>query len=334
MSRTPDAPAVTDGQRAWSYRELAQRADRLAADLLRRGAGPDRAVALVLPRSMELIAAEIAVTRASAAFLPVDPGYPAERRELMLADAAPAVVLDDLARVRAVLDDAAGPAEDPLPEPVGADHAAYVIYTSGSTGRPKGVTVTHRGVAGFSRGCAEQYAVRPGDRVLQFSSPSFDAAVLELCSSVLSGATLVVPPHGPWLGDELAAVLEEHRITHALIPPAALATLPDPAGGDVGRHLSTLIVGAEACPPALVDRWAPGRRMINSYGPTEATVVASWTGPLSAGSGAPSIGTPLTGTQVHVLDAAMRPVEPGTDGELYVGGDGVARGYHGRPGLT
>ncbi|WP_172381755.1 non-ribosomal peptide synthetase [Streptomyces sp. MNP-20] len=334
VARTPDAPAVTDGRRTWSYRELAQRADRLAADLVRRGAGPDRTVALVLPRSMELIAAEIAVTRASAAFLPVDPGYPAERRALMLADAAPVVVLDDPARVRAVLDDAAGPVPDRWPEPVGADHAAYVIYTSGSTGTPKGVTVTHRGIAGFSRGCAEQYAVRPGDRILQFSSPSFDAAVLELCSSVLSGATLVVPPHGPWLGDELAAVLDEHRITHALIPPAALATLPDPAHGAAGSHLSTLIVGAEACPPALVDRWAPGRRMINSYGPTEATVVASWTGPLTAGSGAPSIGTPLPGTQVHVLDATLRPVAPGADGELYVGGDGVARGYHGRPGLT
>ncbi|WP_282793259.1 non-ribosomal peptide synthase/polyketide synthase [Streptomyces sp. CC224B] len=334
VARTPEAPAVTDGRRTWSYRELAARADRLAAELVRRGAGPDRTVALVLPRSMELVAAEIAVTRANAAFLPVDPGYPAERRALMLTDAAPAVVLDDPDHVRAVLDDDSAPAPDPRPAPVGPDHAAYVIYTSGSTGTPKGVTVTHRGIAGFSRAAAEQYAVGPGDRVLQFSSPSFDAAVLELCSSLLSGATLVVPPDGPWLGDELAAVLDGHRITHALIPPAALATLPDPARDDYARHFSTLIVGAEACPPALVDRWAPGRRMINSYGPTEATVVASWTGPLTAGSGTPTIGTPLPGTEVHVLDADLRPVAPGAEGELYVGGDGVARGYHGRPGLT
>ncbi|MFD9885795.1 amino acid adenylation domain-containing protein, partial [Streptomyces alboflavus] len=334
-TRTPDAPALTDGRRTWTFRELAVRAGRLAADLVRRGAAPDRTVALVLPRSMELVAAELAVARAGAAFLPVDPDYPAERRALMLADAAPAVVLDDLLHLRAILDDPAYDTVDaPATGPVGADHAAYVIYTSGSTGTPKGVTVTHRGLGGFAAGCAERYAVRPGDRVLQFSSPSFDACVLELCSSVLSGAVLVVPPDGPWLGDELAAVLDEHRITHALIPPAALATLPAPGDNGVARHLRTLIVGAEACPPPLVDRWAPGRRMINSYGPTEATVVASWTGPLTAGSGTPTIGSPLTGTRAHVLDEMLRPVPPGTAGELYVGGAGVARGYHGRPGLT
>ncbi|CAM5700605.1 amino acid adenylation domain-containing protein [Streptomyces canarius] len=334
VARTPDAPALTDGRRTWSYRELAARADRLAVHLTRRGAGPDQIVALVLPRSMELIAAELAVTRAGAAFLPVDPAYPAERRALMLADAAPAVTLDDPRRVRALLetDDSPGHAAD-ADAPVDAEHAAYVIYTSGSTGTPKGVTVTHRGIGGFTAAAAERYAVGPGDRVLQFSSPSFDASVLELCASVLSGATLVVPPHGPWLGDELAAVLDEHRVTHALIPPAALATLPDPAQG-TARRLRTLIVGAEACPASLVDLWAPGRRMINSYGPTEATIVATWTGPLTAGQGTPTIGGALPHTRVYVLDAARRPVPAGADGELFIGGDAVARGYLGRPGLT
>ncbi|MFF9202054.1 non-ribosomal peptide synthase/polyketide synthase [Streptomyces sp. NPDC014986] len=333
VERDPHAPAVTDGRRTWSYGELARRAGRLAAHLAGTGAGPERTVALVLPRSMELIAAELAVTLTGAAFLPVDPGYPAERRALMLAEAAPAVVLDDPDRVRALMD--AGDREaHPPGSRVLPDHAAYVIFTSGSTGTPKGVTVTHRGIGGFTAAAAERYAVGPGDRVLQFSSPSFDASVLELCVSVLSGALLVVPPDGPWLGDELAAVLDEHRITHALIPPAALATLPDPADTGGAPHLRTLIVGAEACPAALVDRWAPGRRMINSYGPTEATVVATWTGPLAAGTGTPAIGSPLPGTEAHVLDAAMRPVPPGTEGELYVGGDGLARGYLGRPGLT
>ncbi|MBM7171736.1 non-ribosomal peptide synthase/polyketide synthase [Streptomyces sp. G44] len=350
VNRTPEAPALTDGRRTWTYRELADRTARLAAHLTGRGAGPDRVVALVLPRSMELIAAELAVARAGAAFLPVDPAYPAERRALMLADAAPALTLDDPRRVADLLaaedaegaEDAgnAGNAEDagdpavrtPAAE-VHADHAAYVIYTSGSTGTPKGVTVTHRGIGGFTAAAAERYAVGPGDRVLQFSSPSFDASVLELFISVLSGATLVVPPHGPWLGDELAAVLDEHRVTHALIPPAALASLPDPERG-TARHLRTLIVGAEACSAELVDRWAPGRRMINSYGPTETTIVATWTGPLTAGSSTPTIGGALPHTRAYVLDAAMRPVPPGADGELFVGGDAVARGYLGRPGLT
>ncbi|WP_262418133.1 non-ribosomal peptide synthetase [Streptomyces sp. SP2-10] len=384
VARTPDAPALTDGRRTWTYRELGARADRLAAHLVRRGAGPDRVVALVLPRSMELIAAELAVARAGAAFLPVDPAYPAERRALMLTDAAPAVTLDDAGQVGRLLDADEPPATEDTTghaaeadadrtagtdadrragtgadhgagtgadrragtgvdrEPgtaadhtarTDADHAAYVIYTSGSTGTPKGVTVTHRGIGGFTAAAAERYAVGPGDRVLQFSSPSFDASVLELFISVLSGATLVVPPHGPWLGDELAAVLDEHRISHALIPPAALATLPDPAQG-TARHLRTLIVGAEACPAGLVDRWAPGRRMINSYGPTETTIVATWTGPLTAGHGTPTIGGALPHTRVYVLDTAMRPVPPGVDGELFVGGDAVARGYLGRPGLT
>ncbi|EPH44642.1 putative Linear gramicidin synthase subunit D [Streptomyces aurantiacus JA 4570] len=349
VTRTPEAPALTDGRRTWSYRELADRTGRLADALVRRGAGPERTVALVLPRSMELIAAELAVARAGAAFLPVDPDYPAERRELMLGDAAPAVVLDDLGLVRDFMGGAngTGAAQDVgtggteaggahagvADAPVGADHAAYVIYTSGSTGRPKGVTVTHRGIAGFAEAAAERYAVGPGDRVLQFSSPSFDASVLELFISVLTGATLVVPPDGPWLGDELAAVLDKHRISHTLIPPAALATLPAPGPGGA-PHLHTLIVGAEACPAHLVDTWAPGRRMVNSYGPTEATIVASWTGPLSAASGPPTIGGPLPGTRSHVLDADMRPVPAGGDGELYVGGDGVARGYLNRPGLT
>ncbi|QMU70574.1 non-ribosomal peptide synthase/polyketide synthase [Streptacidiphilus sp. P02-A3a] len=332
VARTPDAPAITDGRRGWTYRELASRVDLLAGHLVRLGAGPDRTVALVLPRSLELIAAELAVARAGAAFLPVDPAYPAERRALMLTDAAPAVTLDDLAQVRRLLEGTGTDAAPPAPA-VGPDHTAYVIYTSGSTGTPKGVAVTHRGIGGFTGAAIERYAVRPGDRVLQFSSPSFDASVLELFISVLSGATLVVPPDGPWLGEELAAVLEQHRITHSLIPPAALATLPAPAAG-APDPLRTLIVGAEACPAGLVDRWAPGRRMINSYGPTEATIVATWTGPLSAGSGTPTIGSALPHTQVYVLDAAMRPLPPGADGELFIGGDGVARGYLNRAGLT
>ncbi|MFE4399204.1 amino acid adenylation domain-containing protein, partial [Kitasatospora sp. NPDC056808] len=303
-----------------------------APDLRRRGAGPERTVALVLPRSMELVAAELAVVRAGAAFLPVDPGYPAERRALMLADAAPALVLDDPAAVRAALETERPEDRDhtDLPAADGTDHPAYVIYTSGSTGTPKGVVVTHRGIAGFTAAAVENYAVGPGDRVLQFSSPSFDASVLELFVSVLTGATLVIPPDGPWLGEELAAVLDGQRITHTLIPPAALATVPAGAG----RHLRTLIVGAEACSAELVDRWAPGRRMVNSYGPTEATIVATWTGPLTAGTGAPTIGGALPHARVYVLDEAMRPQPTGTDGELYLGGEGVARGYLGRPGLT
>jgi amino acid adenylation domain-containing protein/non-ribosomal peptide synthase protein (TIGR01720 family) len=263
----------------------------------------------------------------------VDPDYPAQRREFMVRDAGAFLVLDDPAEVWAADGPQTPPTDSDRASPLTVDHPAYVIYTSGSTGTPKGVVVTHRGLAGFAAAAAEQYAAGPGDRVLQFASPSFDASVLELCVSLLSGATLVTGEEGPLVGERLAEVLAQRRISHTLIPPAALATV-EPAVAGTLPELRTLIVGAEACPADLVDAWAPGRRMVNSYGPTESTVVATWTGPLTAGTGTPSIGFPAAGTRAYLLDSALRPVPPGVIGELYLAGPGLARGYLGRPGLT
>ncbi|MGR3937685.1 non-ribosomal peptide synthase/polyketide synthase [Streptomyces sp. BRA346] len=333
-ARTPRAAALVAGDRTWSFGEVDAWANRLAHHLIGRGVGPERVVALVLPRSAELVVAELAVAKAGAAFLPVDPAHPEERRAMMLADARPVVVLDDPEHIRAVTGPEHTPGDADLLAPLLPEHPAYVIYTSGSTGVPKGVMVPHAGLGNFAAATADHYRVRPGDRVLQFSSPSFDASVLELCSSLLAGAALVVPPEGPLLGAELAAVLREHRVTHALIPPAALATVPPEEVHEGLPEFRTLIVGAEACPADLVDLWAPGRRMVNSYGPTEATVVATWTDALEAGSGNPPIGRPLPNTRVYVLDEAMRPVPVGSVGELYISGAGVARGYLDRPGLT
>src|SRR6185437_4462389 len=336
-----------------SYAGLESRANRLAHLLIARGAGPDHVVALALPRSADIIVAQLAVLKAGAAFLPVDPAYPATRIAFMLADARPVVIVTrrDVAEALPAVEGApvlvvdepavlAELAETPDRAPTDADrrcplvpeHLAYLIYTSGSTGRPKGVTVTHAGLASFSAAEVDRYAVTPGDRVLEFSSPSFDASVLELCMSLPAGAALVVPPPGPLLGEQLAEVLGRRRVTHALIPPAALATLPAAAANGL-PHFRTLIVGGEACPGELVDRWAPGRQMINSYGPTEATVVSTWTGPLSP-DGVPPIGRPIWNTQAYVLDTSLRPVPIGTVGELYVAGQGLARGYLNRPGLT
>ncbi|MBV2155356.1 non-ribosomal peptide synthase/polyketide synthase [Kitasatospora sp. SUK 42] len=332
-ARTPDAPALLDGDRELTYAEVDRAANRLAHHLIRRGVGPERLVALALPRSAAMVVAQLAVAKAGGAFLPVDPDYPAPRREFMVRDAAAHLLLDDPAEVWA--------ADGPPTPPTDADrttaltpgHPAYVIYTSGSTGTPKGVLVTHRGLAAFAAAAAERYAVGPGDRVLQFASPSFDASVLELCISLLAGAALVTGEEGPLVGERLAEVLAERRISHTLIPPAALATV-DPEAASALPALRTLVVGAEACPADLVDTWAPGRRMINSYGPTEATVVATWTGPLAPGSGAPAIGRPSGATRAYVLDTALRPVPTGVTGELYLAGPGLARGYLGRPGLT
>ncbi|MBA2322467.1 MAG: amino acid adenylation domain-containing protein, partial [Pseudonocardiales bacterium] len=357
VARAPNLPAVVAEGRAVSYGELDARANRLAWLLLARGVGPEHVVALVLPRSVEMVVAQLAVTKAGGAFLPVDPAYPAERIRFMVADSGARVVLtcgDVMASGTAIADlvDQTVPlvADEPAvlaelgamsdraptdadrPTPLLLAHPAYVIYTSGSTGRPKGVVVTHTGLASFSAAEVEQYSVAVGDRVLQFSSPSFDASVLELCMSLLVGATLVVPPPGPLLGEQLARVLAEYGVTHALIPPAALATVPPAAAAQL-TSFRTLIVGGDVCPPELVARWAPGRRMINSYGPTESTVVATWSEPLSTTDGAP-IGRPIANTRVYVLDRALQPVPVGVVGELYIAGVGLARGYLRRPGLT
>ncbi|CUW25653.1 non-ribosomal peptide synthetase [Streptomyces reticuli] len=332
-ARTPDAVALVDGDRERTYADVDRAANRLAHRLLRDGVGPERVVALALPRSAAAVVAQLAVAKAGGAFLPVDPDYPPQRREFMIRDAGAHLVLADPAEVWAADGSDTAPTDADRPTALTPAHPAYVIYTSGSTGTPKGVVVTHRGLASFAAAAAEQYAAGPGDRVLQFASPSFDASVLELCVSLLGGAALVTGEEGPLVGERLAEVLAERRISHTLIPPAALATVP-PGTAAALPHLRTLVVGAEACPADLVDTWAPGRRMINSYGPTEATVVATWTGPLTPGTGTPPIGRPAAGTRVRVLDAALRPVPPGVTGELYLAGPGLARGYLGRPGLT
>jgi amino acid adenylation domain-containing protein/non-ribosomal peptide synthase protein (TIGR01720 family) len=351
VRRWPGEPAVVGAGGSLTFAELNRRANRLARLLVARGAGPERVVAVALPRSVGIVVAELAVAKAGAAFLPVDPSYPADRIRFMLCDAGPVLVLTTVDLAGEIPAPAGvpvlpveGPGIDPLlaglPEtdlsdsdraaPLRLSHPAYVIYTSGSTGVPKGVLVSHAGLANFSAAEIEHYQVRPGDRVLQFSSPSFDASVLELCMSLPAGAALVVPPPGPLLGQQLVDVVTGHGVTHALIPPAALATVPD-------AELPTfrmLTVGGDACTAELVDRWAPGRRLVNSYGPTEATVVSTWSGPLCPGSGAPPIGRPLPNTRAYVLDGALRQVPPGTVGELYVAGVGLARGYLNRPGLT
>nr|WP_307818931.1 non-ribosomal peptide synthetase [Streptomyces sabulosicollis] len=351
VARTPDAVALVEGAQSFSYREVNARANRLARLLVGMGVGPERIVALALPRSAAQVVALLAVVKAGGAYLPVDPDYPAERISYMLGDAAPALLLTDRAtaaglpetggltrvvldaeetraRVEALAGTDLGDAERTAP--LSVDHPAYVIYTSGSTGRPKGVVVTHHGLAAFSGAEAERFFVTPDSRVLQFASPSFDAAVLEVCMALPHGAALVVPPPGPLVGETLTDVLAGQRITHALIPPAALAGV-NPTGLTDFR---TLIVGGEACPAELVERWSSGRRMVNAYGPTESTVAATTSGPLAPGAGAPPIGRPVWNTSALVLDERLRLAPVGVVGELYIAGDGLARGYLGRPGLS
>ncbi|WP_191898736.1 non-ribosomal peptide synthetase, partial [Planomonospora parontospora] len=329
VARAPGAAALVDGGTTLTYGELNARANRLARLLRRRGAGPERVVALLLPRSADLVVAALAVSKAGAAYLPVDPGYPPERIAAMLDDARPVLVVGGELLAAA---DVSSFAEGNLTEDevrVELRNPAYVIYTSGSTGRPKGVVVTHEGLAAFAATQRDRLRVGPDGRVLQFASPSFDASVMEMLMAFAAGAALVVPPEGVYGGAELAVAIEERRVTHALIPPAALASVP--AARLEGFR--TLVVGGEACGPGLVERWAPGRSMVNAYGPTEATIAATMSGPLRPG-GVPPIGSPVRGTRAYVLDGRLRPVPAGAPGELYLAGPGLARGYLGRSALT
>ncbi|WP_329618540.1 non-ribosomal peptide synthetase [Streptomyces sp. S465] len=343
VAEAPHAVAVEAPGRTLSYAELEASANRLARLLIEAGVGPETVVAQVLGRSVESVVASLAVMKAGAAYLPVDPDYPAERIAFMLRDARPVAVLTTAAYEPVVpavegatvlrVDDAATaerPEEAAPDVPVRLDSPAYVIYTSGSTGVPKGVQVTHVGLAAFAATERERFAVTEDSRVLQFSSPSFDASVLELCAALTSGATLVVPAPGPLAGEPLAEVLAERRVTHALIPPAALASVPAQELPD----FQCLIVGGDACPAELVARWAPGRRMVNAYGPTESTVAVSMSAPLAADAGTPPIGAPVRDTRAYVLDGSLRLAPPGVAGELYVSGAGLARGYLRRPALT
>jgi amino acid adenylation domain-containing protein/non-ribosomal peptide synthase protein (TIGR01720 family) len=352
VTAAPDAVAVVCGDVTLTYAQLNTEANQLAHALIGLGVGPEQIVALALPRSVQMIVAMLAVLKTGAAYLPLDPQYPSARIEFMLTDAHPALLLTSAETRECVPHGAATPVlmidhpdtvtvvsrgvgTDPTDAdrstPLTPHHPAYVIYTSGSTGQPKGVVVCHAGVASLAVTQIERFGIDTRSRVLQFASPSFDASVMELLMAFAAGACLVIPTTGPLAGEVLARVMADQGISHALVPPAALAGAP-PAGL---ADLRTLVVGGEVCPADLVATWSPGRRMINAYGPTETTVCATMSQPLSAATQLPPpIGQPITNTRVYVLDAGLQLVPPGVVGELYIAGMGLARGYLHRPGLT
>ncbi|WP_164551865.1 non-ribosomal peptide synthetase [Streptomyces sp. WAC 01529] len=347
-ARTPHATAVVSAGTELTYAQLDERANRLAALLTARGAGPEQLVAVALRRSADLLVALLAVLKTGAAYLPLDPEHPLDRIEYTLDDARPALglVTSETEGLLAgtdvpllVLDADATQAAlsaAPTSAPVAAcapDNPAYVIYTSGSTGRPKGVVVPHGALTNFLDDMGHRFGLTPADRLLAVTTVSFDIAGLELYLPLLSGAAVVIADRDTVR--DPAALLRLARQTGADIVQAtpslwqALVTA-DPDGL---RGLRVL-AGGEALPQSLADRLRPlAGRVTNLYGPTE-TTIWSTAADLTHAEGAPSIGGPIRNTQVYVLDERLAPVPPGVPGELYIAGAGVVRGYHDRPGLT
>jgi amino acid adenylation domain-containing protein len=348
--RNPDAIALVFGDRHLSFAELDAGAGRLARRLRRLGVGPEVPVGLCAERSPEMVIAMLGILQAGGAYLSLDPAYPKERLAFMLEDAFAQIAAPVLLTQRDIVGRLPGDGAfarstflwlderleengegGDLPESAAESQLAYLVYTSGSTGRPKAVAVSHLGLPNLAAAQGKAFDVGLGDRVLQFASPSFDASVSEVWVTLAAGATLILAPRETLLpGPEMLACLRRESVTHATLPPAALALLPDsplPA-------LRTLVVAGEACPPDLARRWATGRRMVNAYGPTETTVCATLAIRDRGAVDVFPIGRPIDGFRAYLLGEDLHPVPTGAAGELYIGGIGLARGYRSQPGVT
>jgi amino acid adenylation domain-containing protein len=342
-ARTPDAVAVIFDRVSLSYRELNERANRLAHYLRGLGVRPEVAVGLCVERSAEMIVGLLAILKAGGTYVPIDPSAPLERLSYIFDDAQLPVVIaqERLADMLPtswtqivfidsdwyMVEDhsAENPVNDALPE-----NGAYLIYTSGSTGQPKGVLVEHRTLCDSIRAQNRVFNVGPSDRLFQFAPFNFDASLSEIFLALHSGAALYMTTRpSQMMGQALLDVLREESITVMGMPPSALGSLP------VERlpSLRSLTVAGEACPPEVVEQWSKGRQFFNAYGPTEASMIAT-VAECYDSQRSTVIGRPLANAQAYILDARMQPVPVGLAGELHVGGGGLARCYLRRAGLT
>lgn len=350
----PDALAVEGGDTRLTAGELERRANQLARYLLALDVPMNSVVAVCLPRSPEMIVAWLAVLKAGAAYVPIDADYPRDRREFMLSDCGARVVItlaaqselfaeapENARRVVCVDRDAAAIAREATAAPereVSAESLAYICYTSGSTGRPKGVCVPHRAVLRLLLN-ANYFELTAGEGVAQLSNAAFDAATFEVWGALLHGARLVIVPSEVLLSpSEFVATIARHRLTTMFITTGAFNQLSRHAPG-IFRDVRLVLTGGEAASPTCLHevlRHGPPERLVNVYGPTECTTFATSYTVREVAPDALSvpIGRPISNTTAYVLDEHRRLVPVGVPGELYLGGDGVARGYHNRPELT
>ncbi|HEY8208949.1 MAG TPA: amino acid adenylation domain-containing protein [Myxococcaceae bacterium] len=349
VGEAPSAIAVVSEAGVMTYAALDARARAIAGALRRRGLPPEANVAVLLPRSADAIAAFLGAWRAGAAYVPLDPSAPPERTRFILEDARCAAVICSAATAGGlpetgvpqlrVEDLPAAPAESAAEAPAGG--VAYVLYTSGSTGRPKGVVIEHGALRHFVEAAAERYGISAADRVLQLASLSFDASAEEIYPCLTRGGTLVLRAEG--MLDSLQVFAERcaaGAITvldlptafwHGLVPALATGVVRLPP------QVRLVIIGGEQARADRLEQWLKlglPIALLNTYGPTEATVAATaWEAAAPIGAGVP-IGRPFPGTIARVLDPHLRPVPPGFPGELCLGGPQLARGYLGRPDLT
>jgi amino acid adenylation domain-containing protein len=350
VRETPEALALASAAESLTYRELDRRANRLARKLRRLGVGPEVPVGLFLDRSIGRIVATLAVVKAGGAYVPLDPAHPAERLAFILADTAAPVVVTDAGLLPALSasssqvlcldrdrEEIEGESGEPLGVRVSVDALLYVMYTSGSTGTPKGVAVVHRGVSRLVRWGREAAGFGPGDVLPQLASYAFDASVLEVWGTLLSGATLTVPPPGTLSLEEIGREVARHGATILWLTTGLFHQM---AEGDLAplARLRLILTGGDVTSAPHVRRTVeelPGTSLIVAYGPTENS---SYTSTFPAGrepmGASVPLGRPISGTRVIVLDRAGQPVPIGVPGELCTGGDGVARGYLGRPERT
>jgi amino acid adenylation domain-containing protein len=349
-ARTPDAIAVQSDEESLTYRQLEMRSNQLAHYLLKCGVGSDMLVGICMERSAAMVEALLAVLKAGGAYVPLDPDYPRERLAYMLEDSG-AVVLLTQSHVANVLpsahqicvDEIRGYiAREPVTEPpvdISPENAAYVIYTSGSTGKPKGAMITHRAICNHMLWMQSQFPLGHTDSVLQKTPFSFDASVWEFYAPLMAGARLVMArPAGHQDTNYLAEAVALHRITTLQLVPSVLRALLEVLVPEKCPSLRRLFCGGEALPVELVNLFRtkfPAVGLCNLYGPTETTIDATfWICPAEGPAGKVPIGRPVANTQAYILDAALQPVPCGVAGELYIGGEGLGRGYYNRPDLT
>ncbi|MCR9277725.1 MAG: amino acid adenylation domain-containing protein [Pseudomonadaceae bacterium] len=345
--RFPDTPAASlFGAESLSYRELESRSNQLAHELIARGLEREAIVGLCLPPGTDYAVACLAVLKAGAAFLPLDPGYPSDRLQYMVADSNAALVISHsdvagtllsdssesdvlllLDRAVARLDAQSTAAPDLECSP---SDLAYLIYTSGSTGKPKGVLLEHRGLTNMAFAQAEQYRIEPGMRVLNFASFNFDAAVCDLFMTWVSGGTVcfaALEDKAP--GARLERLLRDDSINACVLTPSVMAV----TGCDELPDLKTIGSAGEACTPDVLQRWAPGRYFVNAYGPTECTVGATSATAQECAQSV-TIGRPAGNVEVLLIDANAQLVPIGVTGEIALAGVQLARGYHAREDIT